>query len=121
MCIPPVKGLTSYQFQDNSGPPGDGDDNSSNDSKSGDCSSQHGQGHPQGPPSKNPDNPPEGPIVDPQGLDKPTLNEYYCHQDEWQMNPKINLSSLPSWDGKGLSVIDYLAEMAEYARLGEKM
>lgn len=37
------------------------------------------------------------------------------------MNPKINLSSLPSWDGKGLSVIDYLVEMAEYTRLGEKM
>ena len=37
------------------------------------------------------------------------------------MNFKINLTSLPSWDGIGTSVIDYLAEMAGFQRLREQM
>ncbi|KJA22879.1 hypothetical protein HYPSUDRAFT_121746, partial [Hypholoma sublateritium FD-334 SS-4] len=41
--------------------------------------------------------------------------------DEWQMNPKINMSSLPSWDGRGKTVIDYLSEMAGFYRLGARM
>lgn len=41
--------------------------------------------------------------------------------DEWQMNPKINLSNLPSWDGDGKTIIDYLSEMSGFARLGDRM
>lgn len=37
------------------------------------------------------------------------------------MSHKLNLSHLPSWDGEGTSVIDYIASMAVLARLSEPM
>ena len=45
----------------------------------------------------------------------------YPPYDDFQMNPKINLSNLPSWDGNGETIIDYLALMSTFARLGERM
>jgi len=41
--------------------------------------------------------------------------------EEWQMNPKFNLSNLPAWNGKGETIISYLSEMAGFARLGDRM
>lgn len=41
--------------------------------------------------------------------------------EEWQMNPKFNISNLPAWNGKGETIISYLSEMAGFTRLGERM
>ncbi|KJA15702.1 hypothetical protein HYPSUDRAFT_148713 [Hypholoma sublateritium FD-334 SS-4] len=57
------------------------------------------------PPHNNPSNPPGQP---------PT-------EAEWQINNKINLNHIPSWDGRGESIIDYISEMSSYAILGDKM
>ncbi|RDB19237.1 hypothetical protein Hypma_013492 [Hypsizygus marmoreus] len=43
------------------------------------------------------------------------------YTEEWQLNHKLNLSSVPWWDGKGKSALNYLSEMANMARLGDKM
>ncbi|KAF9549474.1 hypothetical protein CPC08DRAFT_590731, partial [Agrocybe pediades] len=43
------------------------------------------------------------------------------NDDDWQMNPKINLSNLPQWNGKSDSLITYLSEMSGFAKLGQKM
>ena len=40
---------------------------------------------------------------------------------EWQMNNKINPSSLPEWDGRGDSLLKYLSEINSYATMSEKM
>ncbi|PPQ83356.1 hypothetical protein CVT26_015166, partial [Gymnopilus dilepis] len=37
--------------------------------------------------------------------------------DNFQMNPKINISNLPTWNGDKVKVIDYLSDMAGFARL----
>lgn len=63
---------------------------------------------PQGPPPppmNNPPNPPGHP---------PT-------EAEWQINNKFNLNHIPSWEGRGESIIDYISEMSSYAILGDKM
>ncbi|KAF9539472.1 hypothetical protein CPC08DRAFT_597913, partial [Agrocybe pediades] len=41
--------------------------------------------------------------------------------EDWQMNPKINLTNLPQWNGKSDSLIAYLSEMSGFAKLGHKM
>ncbi|KAF9544442.1 hypothetical protein CPC08DRAFT_649626, partial [Agrocybe pediades] len=41
--------------------------------------------------------------------------------EDWQMNPKINLANLPQWNGKSDSLISYLSEMSGFAKLGQKM
>ncbi|KAJ7703611.1 hypothetical protein B0H17DRAFT_922013 [Mycena rosella] len=41
--------------------------------------------------------------------------------EEWQVNHKLNLSSVPSWDREGTTAISYLAKMSKLAKLGEKM
>ncbi|KAF9564717.1 hypothetical protein CPC08DRAFT_600071, partial [Agrocybe pediades] len=43
------------------------------------------------------------------------------NDDDWQMNPKINLSNLPQWNGKSDSLIAYLSEMSGFSKLGTKM
>ncbi|KAJ7187740.1 hypothetical protein B0H12DRAFT_962742, partial [Mycena haematopus] len=41
--------------------------------------------------------------------------------DQWQLNPKLNISILPAWDGKGDTVIDYVIAMAYLAVLSPRM
>jgi hypothetical protein len=41
--------------------------------------------------------------------------------EDWQINHKLNISVIPSWDRRGTSTIDYLSKMAKLATLGEKM
>lgn len=41
--------------------------------------------------------------------------------NEWQLNKKLNCNIIPSWDGKGDTAIDYLAAMADLARLSSQM
>lgn len=41
--------------------------------------------------------------------------------EEWQLNPKLNLAVLPSWDGKGSSALEYLSAMAKLVGLSLKM
>ncbi|THU96577.1 hypothetical protein K435DRAFT_664182, partial [Dendrothele bispora CBS 962.96] len=40
---------------------------------------------------------------------------------EWRLNEKINLSLIPSWDGKGDTLIDYLVTMNELAEKGPRL
>ncbi|KAJ7773009.1 hypothetical protein DFH07DRAFT_952985 [Mycena maculata] len=39
--------------------------------------------------------------------------------DQWQLNPKLNISVLPSWDGHGDTVIDYVIAMSHLASLSD--
>ncbi|KAJ6611809.1 hypothetical protein B0H10DRAFT_2223726 [Mycena sp. CBHHK59/15] len=39
----------------------------------------------------------------------------------WQLNHKLNISILPSWDGDDVSVIDYVESMARLAAMGPLM
>ncbi|KAJ7920731.1 hypothetical protein B0H13DRAFT_2319013 [Mycena leptocephala] len=41
--------------------------------------------------------------------------------DQWQINPKLNVSVVPTWDGKGDSVIPYVITMSYLAALSPRM
>ncbi|KAJ7123005.1 hypothetical protein C8R44DRAFT_621723, partial [Mycena epipterygia] len=41
--------------------------------------------------------------------------------EPWQLNPKLNLSLIPEWDGRGTTIIDYVVRIAYLCSLGWKM
>lgn len=41
--------------------------------------------------------------------------------NEWQLNKKLHSNIIPSWDGQGDTAIDYIAAMADLARLSAQM
>ncbi|KAJ7430924.1 hypothetical protein FB451DRAFT_1198540 [Mycena latifolia] len=61
--------------------------------------------------------PRDDPGSNPEGASGPTN----LYPEEWQVNHKLNMSSVPSWDGEGVSAILYLSKMARLARMGAKM
>ncbi|KAJ7878922.1 hypothetical protein B0H13DRAFT_2346314 [Mycena leptocephala] len=58
---------------------------------------------------------PGGPEPAAPGLDPASAS------DQWQINPKLNISVVPAWDGKGESVIPYVITMSYLAALSPKM
>ncbi|KAJ7473553.1 hypothetical protein FB451DRAFT_1468458 [Mycena latifolia] len=41
--------------------------------------------------------------------------------DGWQLNPKLNVSVVPAWDGSGSLIIEYVVHMSHLANMSEKM
>ncbi|RDB18869.1 hypothetical protein Hypma_014481 [Hypsizygus marmoreus] len=90
----------------------------------------HGIGNPAGPPQGN-DPPPGGgdgggppPGGNPPGPNEyPNRRPYYDENyvEDWQLNHKLNLTSVPFWDGKGKTALNYLSDMGNLARLGDRM
>ncbi|KAG6914376.1 hypothetical protein DXG01_000712 [Tephrocybe rancida] len=42
-------------------------------------------------------------------------------EEQWQVSCKINATSIPSWDGGGDTIIEYISAMAQFARLGAQV
>ncbi|KAL1758366.1 hypothetical protein FB107DRAFT_207173, partial [Schizophyllum commune] len=71
-------------------------------------------GHPQGPPGGGPPGggPPGG------GAPGTAAAPLQPAGEQWQVNHKIPLNSVPKWNGLGSSLIDYMIELQELSRLG---
>ncbi|PPQ72969.1 hypothetical protein CVT26_014514 [Gymnopilus dilepis] len=65
--------------------------------------------------------PPPGPPYPPPGPAPYDYGYFLRPEEEWQVNHKINLSTLPSWNGGRQSIIEYLSQMGDLARLRDRM
>ncbi|KAL1658247.1 hypothetical protein GGF50DRAFT_38893, partial [Schizophyllum commune] len=75
-----------------------------------------GAGPPGGPPNGPPGGGPPG-----RGPDAPPAAAQRSDAHTWQINHKLSTSVVPKWDGKGHTLINYLIELLELARLSEDM
>ncbi|THU79202.1 hypothetical protein K435DRAFT_594815, partial [Dendrothele bispora CBS 962.96] len=96
-----------------SGPPGEGGGFPVN-----------GGGPPSGPPGGNGGFPGGDPPDDP-GSGNGAMNNPHPPKDSgsssWQFNPKISTSIIPSWDGEGKNLIDYIITMNKIAEKSEQL
>ncbi|KAL1684811.1 hypothetical protein GGG16DRAFT_67614, partial [Schizophyllum commune] len=68
-----------------------------------------------------PGGPPNGPPGPPGGPGTGMAATQRSDAQTWQINHKLSTTVVPKWDGKGHTLIDYLIELLELARLSEDM